>query len=145
MKAENDDLFISRGLSIPRAELVVRASRSGGPGGQHVNTSSTRVELFWNVRASPVLFDDQRATLTNALGTRLSAAGELRVVASDTRSQMRNRALAEKRLAEIVRRALIVKKARKKTRPTRSAVERRLAEKKLQSKRKQDRHDRGDD
>lgn len=123
----------------------MRASRSGGPGGQHVNTSSTRVEVLWNVHLSPALFDDQRATLVSALRTRLSAAGELRVVASDTRSQLRNRVLAEKRLAEIVRRGLIVKKGRKKTRPTRSAVERRLAEKKLQSKRKRDRHDRGDD
>jgi ribosome-associated protein len=81
----------------------------------------------------------------NALRTRLSAAGDLRVVASDTRSQRRNRTLAEQRLAEVVRRALIVKKARRKTRPTHSAVERRLAEKKLQSKRKHDRRDNGED
>ena len=139
MDSETDALVVDRLLSIPRAELTVRASRSGGPGGQHVNTSSTRVEVLWNVRESPTLFDDQRAVLTNALRTRLSATGDLRVVASDTRSQLRNRALAEKRLAEIVRRALIVKKARKKTRPTRSAVERRLAEKKVRSKRKHER------
>lgn len=141
MDSEMDALTVTRLLSIPRAELTVRASRSGGPGGQHVNTSSTRVEVLWNVWESPTLFDDQRAVLMNALRTRLSATGELRVVASDTRSQLRNRALAEKRLAEIVRRGLIVKKARRKTRPTRSAVERRLAEKKLRSKRKHDRHD----
>ena len=70
---------------------------------------------------------------------RLSAAGELRVVASDTRSQFRNRVLAEKRLAELVREAMVVKKARKKTRPTRSAVQKRLAEKHLHSKRKHER------
>ncbi len=145
MKTESDELKVSGFLAIPRSELVVRASRSGGPGGQHVNTSSTRVEVVWNVPASAVLFDDQRNTLMTALRTRLSAAGDLRVVASDTRSQARNRALAETRLVEIVRRALIVKKARKKTRPTRSAVERRLAEKKLQSKRKHDRNDQGED
>jgi len=141
MENETNALEINRQLSIPRAELNVRASRSGGPGGQHVNTSSTRVEVLWNVRESATLFDDQRVLLMNALRTRLSAAGELRVVASDTRSQLRNRVLAEKRLAEIVRRALIVKKARKKTRPTRSAVERRLAEKKLRSKVKHNRRD----
>jgi ribosome-associated protein len=145
MENQTDALMVNHQLSIPRGELEVRASRSGGPGGQHVNTSSTRVELFWNVSESATLFTDQRTLLMAALRTRLSAAGELRVVASDTRSQARNRALAEKRLAEIVRRALVVKKARRKTRPTRSAVERRLAEKKLRSKRKHERHDAASD
>jgi ribosome-associated protein len=145
MKSPNDVLFVNKGLAIPREELVVRASRSGGPGGQHVNTSSTRVELFWNVRASSVLFDDQRSLLLESLRTRLSATGDIRVVASDTRSQRQNRMLAEKRLAEIIRRALVVKKARRLTRPTRGAVERRLAEKKLRSARKHDRSDRGDE
>lgn len=145
MESENSPLTVNRLLAIPRAELVVRASRSGGPGGQHVNTSSTRVEVLWNVRESPTLFDDQRMMLLTALSSKLSEAGDLRVVASDTRSQLRNRVLAEKRLAEIVRRALIVKKARKKTRPTKSAVERRLAEKKLHSKLKHNRHTTADD
>jgi ribosome-associated protein len=145
MNTGDDALFVNHVLSIPRAELDVSASRSGGPGGQHVNTSSTRVEILWNVRKSPTLFDDQRTLLLSALRTRLSAAGDIRVVASDTRSQSRNRALAETRLAELVRRALIVKKARKATRPTRSAVERRLAEKKLHARRKHDRHDKGED
>jgi ribosome-associated protein len=145
MKTDSDALFVNHVLSIPRSELDVSASRSGGPGGQHVNTSSTRVEIVWSVLGSPTLFDDQRALLLNALRTRLSAAGAIRVVASDTRSQARNRALAETRLAALVRRALIVKKPRKKTRPTRGAVERRLAEKKLHSKRKDDRRDTGED
>jgi ribosome-associated protein len=145
MESESDDLVVNGFLSIPRAELAVRASRSGGPGGQHVNTSSTRVEVVWNVRTSPALFDDQRTRILTALRTRLSATGELRVVASDTRSQRRNRTLAEGRLADIVRRALIVKKPRRQTRPTRSAVERRLAEKKLNARRKHDRHDKGED
>jgi ribosome-associated protein len=101
--------------------------------------------VLWNVRTSAVLFDDQRVLLVAALRTRLSAAGDLRVVASDTRSQRRNRTLAEQRLADIIRRALMVKKARKKTRPTRSAVERRLAEKKQHAERKHDRQDRGED
>ena len=145
MKTVSDELRVNGFLAIPRSELAVRATRSGGPGGQHVNTSSTRVEVLWNVPGSADLFDDQRNIIVHALRTRLSAAGDLRVVASDTRSQTRNRALAEQRLVEIVRRALIVKKPRKKTRPTRSAVERRLAEKKLHSKRKHDRHDTGED
>jgi ribosome-associated protein len=145
MNGSDDALFVNHTLSIPRSELEVSASRSGGPGGQHVNTSSTRVEILWNIGKSPTLYDDQRALLMNALRTRLSAAGDIRVVASDTRSQSRNRALAETRLAELVRRAMIVKKPRKATRPTRSAVERRLAEKKMNAKRKHDRHDKGED
>ena len=145
MEPQTDALIVNKVLAIPRDELVVRASRSGGPGGQHVNTSSTRIEVLWNVRASAVLFDDQRTRLLESLRTRLTAAGDLRVVASDTRSQRQNRALAEKRLAEIVRRGLIVKKTRRLTRPTRSAVERRLAEKKLRSARKHDRQDRGEE
>ncbi len=145
METETKDLVVNHLLSIPRGELLVRATRSGGPGGQHVNTSSTRVEVLWNVVTSAALFEDQRALLLNALKTRLSATGEIRVVASDTRSQRRNRALAEERLADIVRRGLVVKKARKKTRPTRSAVERRLAEKKRHSRQKVDRQDNGEE
>jgi ribosome-associated protein len=145
MENETNALVVNDLLAIPRGELVVRATRSGGPGGQHVNTSSTRVEVLWNVADSGALFPDQRALLLSTLRTRLSAAGEVRVVASDTRSQARNRALAEARLAEIVRMGLLVKKARKKTRPTRGAVERRLAEKKAHSIRKHDRQDRGED
>ena len=140
MESEGATLTVNRLLAIPRNELTVRASRSGGPGGQHVNTSSTRVEVLWNVRESPTLFDDQRVRLMHALSAKLSEAGELRVVASDTRSQLRNRALAEQRLADMVRRALVVKKARKKTKPAKSAVERRLAAKKRHSRVKHDRH-----
>jgi ribosome-associated protein len=145
MAPEPDELKVNRTLSIPRSELEVRASRSGGPGGQHVNTSSTRIEVVWNVKTSAVLFDDQRATIMIALGPRIAASGALRVVASDTRSQRQNRLLAEERLAEVVRKALVVKTPRKRTRPTHSAVERRLAEKKLRSERKRGRHESGDD
>jgi ribosome-associated protein len=145
MDPEFDELKVNRTLSIPRSELEVRASRSGGPGGQHVNTSSTRIELVWNVKTSAVLYDDQRATIIKALGPRIAASGALRVVASDTRSQRQNRQLAEERLAEVVRKALVVKAPRKRTRPTRRAVERRLAEKKLRSERKRGRHERGDE
>jgi ribosome-associated protein len=130
---------------IPRAELTVRASRSGGPGGQHVNTSSTRVEVVWNLRGSGAVTEDQRTRLLAALGSKLDADGGLRVVASDTRSQKRNRELAEERMTELVRRSLVVPKKRKRTRVPRGAVEQRLAEKKRRSGRKQDRKFRGDD
>lgn len=130
---------------IPRAELEVRASRSSGPGGQHVNTSSTRVEISWNLRTSTALDGALRLQVEKALASRLSTHGVLRVVASDTRSQRQNHELAAARLAALVRKALVVKKPRKRTRPHVGAVEQRLAEKKMRSSRKRDRRVPGDD
>ncbi len=138
-------LAVNASVAIPRTELVVRASRAGGPGGQHVNTSSTRVEVTWNVRESAALSDAQRARVLVALASRLDGDGTLRVVASDTRSQRQNRDLAEGRLADVVRRALVVPRTRKKTRPTRASVERRLDGKKRSGAKKRDRRVRGDD
>ncbi|HVT38383.1 MAG TPA: alternative ribosome rescue aminoacyl-tRNA hydrolase ArfB [Gemmatimonadaceae bacterium] len=132
-------LFVNDTVTIPLRELQVRATRSGGPGGQHVNTSSTRVEIVWNARRSAALDTAQRAHLLGAVSSRLDSLGRVRVVASDTRSQRRNRELAEHRLADLVRKGLKVRKPRKGTRPHRTAVERRLAEKKLHSTRKRER------
>lgn len=136
---EEPGLPVQPGVVIPWRELEVRASRSGGPGGQHVNTSSTRVEVVWNVRTTVALDVGQRARVAAALASRLDGEGALRVVASDTRSQRQNRALAEERLAEMVRRALVVRKARKRTRPTRSSVEKRLSSKRRQAGKKRER------
>jgi ribosome-associated protein len=121
---------------VPDDELEFRATRSGGPGGQHVNTSSTRVEVRWNVRESPSLSQDQRARLLRRLATRLDARGTLRVVVGARRSQKQNRETAVERLNALVREALKVRKPRKKTKPSRAAVERRLREKKERSERK---------
>lgn len=138
-------LVVDATLEIPRSELSFRASRAGGPGGQHVNTSSTRVELLWNVQRSRAIDSDQRARLREKLAARIDSEGNVRVVASANRSQLRNREEAETRLATLVRRALIVPKARKKTRPTRGSVEARLRAKKEHSRRKQNRKFQGDD
>jgi ribosome-associated protein len=138
------DLVVSAGLTIPRHELAVRASRAGGAGGQHVNTSSTRVELEWDLARSRAITDDERARLVSVLGQRLAGSGVLRVVASERRSQAQNREAAEGRLAALVRRALIVPKRRRPTKPTRASVERRLDAKRLRSKRKRERRQ-GDD
>ncbi len=138
-------LRVNDRLAIPRAELDVRASRASGAGGQHVNKTSTRVEITWNVTMSPSLSDSDRARLTARLASRLSADGDLRIVASDTRSQLQNRELAESRLAEIVRRALVIPKSRKKTRPSRAAREARLTEKRRLSEKKQVRRVNTDD
>ena len=138
-------LVVDGELKIPRHELAFRASRSGGPGGQHVNTSSTRVEVLWNVAASRVITDEQRARIQEKLASRIDADGNVRVVGSAFRSQTRNREDAEERLAALVRRALVVPKARRKTRPSASAVEQRLRAKKLASDRKRERRKPYDD
>ncbi len=132
----SERLRINAARTIPREELNVRATRSGGAGGQHVNTSSTRVEVTWNPAASSILSDDEKERLTRQLGGKLDREGELRVVASDTRSQARNRELAEERLAELVRRGLRVPRVRKATKPSRAAKQARIDEKKRQSERK---------
>lgn len=137
---------VTPAVAIPLAELSFRASRSGGPGGQHVNTSSTRIELWWDARTSPSLREDQRAQVLARLSTRLTADGLLRIVASETRSQAQNRELAIERLQEILARALAVTKRRKATRPSRAAKERRLTEKKQRGARKRERRSpRGED
>ena len=124
---------------IPQSELEVRATRSSGAGGQHVNKTSSRIEITWNVRESKAISEEQREILLDRLDSRLSADGSIRVVASDTRSQLQNRERAEARLVELVRRALTPRKKRKPTRRPRSADEARLASKKLHSKKKLER------
>ena len=143
--APADPLIINATVAIPCTELVVRASRAGGPGGQHVNTSSTRVEISWNARASSALSDTQRARVLQSLASRLDGEGSLRVVASDTRSQRQNRDLAEERLALMIRRALVVPRKRKATKPTRASVERRLEGKKRSGTLKRERRWKEDD
>jgi ribosome-associated protein len=117
-------------LRIPRAELSYRATRAGGPGGQHVNTSATRVELTWNVATSVALTDAQRALLCERLAARLRGGGVLRIVASEHRSQHRNREEADERLCALLGRALARTKPRRPTRPPRASREARLEEKK---------------
>ncbi|HEX5005160.1 MAG TPA: alternative ribosome rescue aminoacyl-tRNA hydrolase ArfB [Gemmatimonadales bacterium] len=118
---------------IPDHELTFRATKAGGPGGQHVNTSSTRVELWWNAAASPSLTDAERTLVLQALGQRLDGEGWLRLVSAGTRSQLKNRAAVTERFHHLVAEALVPPKRRRKTRPPRSAGERRLAEKKRRS------------
>ena len=133
------DLDVGRGVVIPAHELVVRASRSSGPGGQSVNTTDSRVELRWDVRGSAALDDAQRARLLDRLGPRLTAAGVLVVVGDEHRSQHRNRAAVRTRLRDLVAAALVPPRPRRPTRPTRGAVERRLTTKRRQAQRKGER------
>jgi ribosome-associated protein len=123
------DLKVSSALIIPAAELGWKFSRSSGPGGQHVNTSDTRVELSWNVAGSAVLSDAQRQMLLTRLGGRLTA-GVLTVTASERRSQLRNREIALAKLADLLAEGLAPGAARRRaTKPTRGSDRRRLAAK----------------
>ena len=122
--AADDGLRVTRTVVVPRAELDVRFTPSGGPGGQHANKTSTRAELTFDIATSSAFSEAQRALVLSRLGP------VVRVVADDERSQLRNRALAEQRLASKLAAALHVDRPRRATRPSRSAVDRRIAAKK---------------
>jgi ribosome-associated protein len=122
---------------VPGSELVFRATRAGGPGGQHVNTSSTRVELWWDVSASPSISDDQRARVIAKLGNRIDSTGQLRLVSSGSRSQLQNRREVTERFHRLIAQALVVPRKRKKTRPSKAAKERRLQSKRIQGHKKE--------
>ena len=139
-----DGIRVNDTVVVPRDELVARATRSGGAGGQHVNTSSTRIELVWNVGASRALTDVQRERLLQKLSSRLDTDRNLRVVASDRRSQRQNRESAELRLADLVRAALVVPKKRRATKPSRAAKQARLDSKRRVSEKKRERRWRED-
>jgi ribosome-associated protein len=134
-------LFVTPELSIPQWELDVKATRSSGAGGQHVNKTASRIEISWNIESSRALTDEQRELLRQRLASRLSTEGAIRVVGSEMRSQRQNRARAEQRLAALVRGALRQRKKRKATRRPRSADEARLQAKKLHSLKKKQRRD----
>ena len=116
-----DVLPVTRSVRIPRNELQVSFSTSGGPGGQHANRSHTRVELRLDLEASSAFGPVQRQRVIDRLGP------EIRVVVDEERSQTRNRGIAEQRLVERLREALHVDPPRRPTKPTRASKERRIA------------------
>ena len=123
-------LDVRPGLTIPADEIDVRVSRSSGPGGQHANVTASRVEASFDVGASSTLTDEQKRRVMARCGP------VVRAVAQDTRSQRRNRELALERLAVRIANALAVQRARKKTRPTRAAKDRRLQQKRQRAETK---------
>jgi ribosome-associated protein len=126
-----------RGLEIPRRELRWRFSRAGGPGGQGVNTTDSRVELSYDVAGSPSLPEPLRDRALDRLGDRL-VDGVLTIVAAENRAQLANRRAAEQRLVEALDAALAPPPRRRRpTRPSRSAVERRLTGKQRRGRAKQ--------
>ena len=124
---------VGAGLSIPLAEIELRASRSSGPGGQHANVTASRIEAVFEIEGSAALSADQKARLAHRYGKRVTA------VAQDARSQARNRDLALERLAERIRNGLQRRRPRQATRPGRSTRERRLTEKRQRGQKKQQR------
>lgn len=134
----SDRLSLGRGVSIAVSEVELRTSRSSGPGGQHANTSDTRVEAIFDVAASASLSAGQRLRITERLGPVVSA------VSQDSRSQSRNREKALERLREKLAASLEVAPKRRPTRPTRASRERRLQAKRQQSERKRARRPPGD-
>ena len=128
-----DLLQVTHALAIPLEEIVVRASRSSGPGGQHANVTASRIEASFDVAASTTLSDAQKARITARCGP------VVRAVAQDARSQARNRTLALERLAGRIERALEVQRPRRATKPTRASRTRRLDAKRRASERKRGR------
>lgn len=132
-------LKITDGLAIPLDELRFTASLSSGPGGQNVNRLHTRITLWFDVVNSPSLSEDQKALILRRLASRVSKEGVLRVVSQETRSQAANREAASERFAELLRTALQQEPARRKTRVSRMAKLKRLAEKRRRSVLKRER------
>lgn len=125
-------------MSIPESELSWRFSRSSGPGGQHVNTTDTRVELSWSLTGTSALSEDQKRLAATRLRGRL-IDGTLRITSSTYRSQHRNREAARARLEELVAAAILPMRKRRPTKPSKGANQRRLDAKRLRSSIKQDR------
>lgn len=123
-------LQLPYGVSVPEAELELRAARSSGPGGQSVNTTDSKVELRWNVTTSSALSEAQRARLKERLSSRLTQDGVLILTGSEHKSQHRNRDAVLARFRSVVGEALTPPRQRRRTRPTRASKERRLQGKK---------------
>jgi ribosome-associated protein len=126
-------MWINRDVALPLREILLRASRSSGPGGQHANVTSSRVEAVFDVAASESLTEAQKARIMARCGP------VVRAVAQDARSQFRNRELALERLRDRLAHALTVPRARRATRPTTSSKARRLDAKRRQAQRKRER------
>jgi len=128
-----DELRIDERLSLPLAEIELRASRSSGPGGQHANVTASRVEAVFDIEASAALSDEQRARLLERLGPLATA------VAQDARGQARNRELALERLAAKIAGGLRTRRRRRPTKPTRASRQRRLERKRRTGEKKRGR------
>ena len=135
----SDDIIINDLVVIPGSELQYTASRSSGPGGQHVNKTDSRIQIRWNIPGSRALSDFLKRRVMQVLATRLTDDGDLLLASDSNRSQHRNKEEVTQRLAELVRAALVPPKPRRKTKPTRASRQKRLDEKKKRSDAKRQR------
>jgi len=132
-----EDLPIKNGIVIPSHELEITSSRAGGPGGQHVNKTSTRISIRWNIKTTNALTDEQKERVLEKLQSHLTTQGDLIIHSSESRSQFQNKKIALQHLAEQIRKALIVPKKRVATKVSKTAQEKRLKTKTERSKIKQ--------
>jgi ribosome-associated protein len=132
-------LQITPSVAIQDSELDERFVRASGPGGQNVNKVATAVELRFDAARSPALSDQVRARLRAIAGTRMNAEGVILIDARRYRTQVQNREDARERLAELIRQSLVPPRRRRKTRPTRSSVEKRIESKKQRAEKKRGR------
>ena len=124
-----NDVIVKNGIIIPEHELEISSSRSGGAGGQHVNKTSTKITVRWNVKTTSALTDEQKQRVLEKLAPQLTAEGDLIIHSSTTRSQEQNRRMALVRLGQIVSKALYIPKKRMATRVSEGAKQARLEEK----------------
>jgi ribosome-associated protein len=132
-----EDVVIKDGIVIPGHELEIAASRAGGPGGQHVNKTSSRITIRWNVPQTTALNEPQKQRVLEKLANELTTEGDLIIHAGSERSQLQNKKDALEQLARKVYKALQVPKKRKKTKISKAVKEARLKEKKQRGKIKQ--------
>ncbi|MBP6016218.1 MAG: aminoacyl-tRNA hydrolase [Candidatus Promineofilum sp.] len=141
---DSDVIFINENLSLPEAELQYRFSTGGGPGGQHVNKTATRVTLLFDVANSPSLDEGTRVRLLDRLAARIDGRGLLHIDVHESRSQWQNRAAAVDRFRNLMADALVEQAERRPTRPSRRARQARLEGKRRRSTVKQNRRQRWD-
>lgn len=127
------DVLLKNGIIIPSSEIEITFSRSGGPGGQHVNKTSSRATLLWNVAATSALTEDQKNRVMQKLSSRLTTSGEFILHVDTSRSQHQNKEIGLKRLADEINNALHVPKKRMKTKISKAAKEQRLQAKSKRS------------
>lgn len=127
------DIYVKNGITIPEHELIVTFSRAGGPGGQHVNKTETRVTVSWNINASDALTEEQKSRIIENLKDKITADGNLSIHNTESRSQQQNKQNAFVNLALLIRKALHIPKKRMKTRVSKAAKEARLQKKAYRS------------
>jgi ribosome-associated protein len=129
----SDGIFIKDGIIIPESEIEITASRSGGPGGQNVNKTSTRITVRWNIKNSTALSIEEKERVMQKLSSKISGEGDLIINNSASRSQDQNKKNALENLAAEIAKALIIPKKRTKTRISKSSKEARLHTKSIRS------------